>query len=556
MNDDQRENLYTEEKTAQYNNTRRSVITPILFALVLAGGIFLGNMLAPRSTNKPTFILPSEANKLGAILSVVEENYVDSVDKAKIVEKTIPELLKNLDPHSTYIPASDVKEVNAPLEGNFDGIGVQFNVQEDTILVVNTIPGGPSEKVGILPGDRIVMINDSLFAGKGISDQDVIKNLKGPRGTTVKVGVARRGESKLIDFEITRDQIPIHSLDVAYMASENVGYVKISRFARTTHEEFVEAAEDLLLEGMEKLILDLRGNSGGYLDAAIGITDEFLEKGKLIVYTEGYSRPKASYYSTDGGSCKDVEVIVLIDAWSASASEIVSGAIQDNDRGLIVGRRSFGKGLVQEPTFFRDGSVIRLTVSRYYTPTGRCIQKSYQNGNSAYYKELTDRFTSGEFDSLNISKFPDSLRYTTPKGKVVYGGGGIMPDVFVPIDTVGNSDYFIQAVRKGLIYRYALHYTDNHRNELKGFKSQKLISDYLRSQNLLDSFVSFAETKGLKRNIKDISESRQIMLTQIHAYIARNIIDNKGFYPILHEIDKGFQKALEIAIGNPSIAAK
>ncbi|HES59716.1 MAG TPA: S41 family peptidase, partial [Caldithrix sp.] len=417
-------------------NSKLSIYAPLVLAVVFALGIYLGNLLNFQSKDNK-ISLKSEPNKLDLIIDLIESDYVDTVSTSDLIEEAVPYILKNLDPHSIYIPAKDLKQVNEPLEGNFEGIGVQFNLLNDTILVINTISGGPAEKVGLMAGDKIITINDSLFAGKKITNEDVIKNLKGEQGTTVKVGVARIGFDKLLSFEITRNKVPLYSVDVAYMMSEDIGYVKISAFARTTYDEFMQAVNNLHKQGMKKIVLDLRSNTGGYLDAAISIIDEFLEKDKLIVYTEGKARPRYEYKATKNGACLKDELVVLIDSWSASASEIVAGAIQDNDRGTIVGRRSFGKGLVQESSYFRDGSALRLTIARYYTPTGRSIQKSYSKGNDEYELDLLHRYENGEFESADSTVFADSLKFVTKGGKIVYGGGGIMPDVFVAVDTLG-----------------------------------------------------------------------------------------------------------------------
>jgi len=532
----------------QYKNSKFSIYTPIVLALVLAAGIFLGSRLN-FNTNSGKINFKIEPNKIDLIIDLIESDYVDSVKRNEIVESTIPHLLENLDPHSVYIPAKDLQHVNEPLEGNFDGIGVQFNLLNDTILVINTIAGGPSEIIGLRAGDKIIMIDDSLFAGVNITNNDVIKNLKGPRGTEVKVSIARLGYSELLDFTITRDKIPLNSLDVAYMITPEVAYVKISAFARTTHDEFTTAVEILKKSGMKKMILDLRGNGGGYLDAAINIADEFLENKEMIVYTQGKSRPKSENFATSKGSLENNEVVILIDSWSASASEIVAGAIQDNDRGLIVGRRSFGKGLVQEPTMFRDGSALRLTIARYYTPSGRCIQKSYSNGRDEYNHDLMSRYEHGEMENADSTLFADSLKYYTKAGKVVYGGGGIMPDVFVPMDTVGYSSYFREISQKALIYNFALDYTDKHRTELENFIDFKQIVKHLDRTDVFEQFFKYAKSKGVANRPKQIQISKKLIKTQIRAYIARNIIDNDGYYPIIKDIDKTLLKAVELISG-------
>jgi carboxyl-terminal processing protease len=510
---------------------------PLVIAIsVILGMLIQKNVESGNSNNRQTNSIAN--NKLDAVLSYVDREYVDTVDVPVIIENTIPKILEELDPHSIYIPAIDYEAMNESLEGNFDGIGVQFNIQHDTVTVIKTILGGPSEKVGIKDGDRIVEVNDSLIAGNGITNDAVMKLLRGQKGTKVKVGIYRRNEPELVSFTITRDQIPLYSVDVSYMMDEVTGYIKLSKFARTTYKEFQEAVVKLKALGMKKLVFDLRGNSGGYMDAAINIADEFLENGKLIVYTEGKARPKSEYYATHRSSCVDLELVVLIDEWSASASEIVSGAIQDNDRGKIVGRRSFGKGLVQEPVMFADGSSMRLTIARYYTPSGRCIQKPYQESQEAYYHDIANRYINGEFEVKDSIQFPDSLKYFTAGGRVVYGGGGIMPDVFIPADTTGFSDYLSKIRRKGLEYLYSFEYTDKNRAKLATFNDINKLSKYLDEQQLLLKFIKFAAKNGVAENKQGLKTSGNLIETEIKALIARNILDNEGFYPMIQEIDK------------------
>lgn len=526
-------------------NKRSVTLIPLLLALFLVGGMLIGNMLS-RISKLDRFQVHPKTNKITAVIDYIAQEYVDTVYRDELIEMTIPEILKNLDPHSIYIPADELLQYNEPLEGNFSGIGVQFNIQDDTVAIVNTIPNGPSEKVGILAGDRIIYVNDSLIAGVNMRNNDVVKMLKGKRGTKVKVTISRRRVEELIDFEITRDKIPLTSVDISYMITNDIGFIKISQFSRTTYDEFIEGITSLKEQGMKKLILDLRQNGGGYMDAATRIADEFLDEGKLIVYTEGRTQSRHDIYSTPKGELIDDDVIVLIDEFSASASEILAGAIQDNDRGLILGRRSFGKGLVQQQTVFSDGSALRLTISRYYTPTGRCIQKSYENGLEDYYFEIQNRFGHGEFVEADSIRFADSLKYTTPGGNIVYGGGGIMPDIFIPFDTIGTTPYYNQVRNRGLIYRFSFKYTDNNRATLNQFTNYREISDYLNKQNLLKEFVTFAESNGVKKDIEDIIISERIILTQLKAYIARNILDNAGFYPIIQEIDNTLIKGVEI----------
>ena len=525
-------------------NTKRAIVLPIYLSIAVVIGIVIGIYLKPTYQSYP-MQSDNAANKFNAVLNYVDKEYVDTIDKSALVENAIPLILKELDPHSIYIPAKDLAQVNESLDGNFEGIGVQFNIHNDTILVVTTISGGPSEKIGLMAGDRIVTVNDSVIAGVGINNTNVIKLLKGPRGTKVNVGILRRGESDLLNFEITRDKIPLYSLDTYYMIKDDIGYFKLSKFSKTTFQEFNSAVADLKSKGMHKIILDLRGNSGGFLNEAISVVDEFLKKNTLIVYTQGKSHPRHNNLSTERGFCKNDKVVVLVDEWSASASEIVSGAIQDNDRGLVIGRRSFGKGLVQEQTMFPDGSALRLTISRYYTPTGRCIQKPYNKGEEDYMNDIGNRMMHGEMSNKDSIHFDDTVKYITPKGKILYGGGGIMPDIFVPVDTVGVSDYFIKIRNQGLIYRFALNYTDKYRKKLDTYNNYKKLDTYLQKQNLLDLFIEFAKTKNIEPVQKEINISKEIMNVQLRAYIVRDIFNDKGFYPIIHKIDKTLNVAVE-----------
>lgn len=529
----------------KYKNTKLQVITPLVIAVFFVAGILIGkNYTSPEV--RTAFLPNQKSNKLDVLMNVIDENYVDSVSRQDLIEKTIPEILDELDPHSVYIPSRDVDEVREPLQGNFDGIGIEFNIKEDTILVINTINGGPAEKVGMIPGDRIVTINDSVFAGKGIDTRDVIENLKGPKGSTVDVGVKRPGKEELMHFTIKRDKIPINSIDASYMVNDSTGYIKISRFAKTTHQEFVDSVKALQSNRLDNILLDLRSNSGGMLEAAINIADEFLKDGELIVYTKGRARRLKEYYASSDGLLEKADVVVLIDSWSASASEILAGAIQDNDRGTIVGQRSFGKGLVQEPVMFKDGSVLRLTIARYYTPTGRCIQKTYDNGMDNYYQDIHKRFEHGEFSTKDSIDFPDSLKYTTPEGKVVYGGGGIMPDIFVPVDTTRESDYFEKVRRKGLIYRFALNYSDNKRSKLKTFENMEDARKYLKRNGILTDFKAFAAKNGVKPDFGDLRLSGEAIETQICAYVLRNIFDENAFYSTIHRIDNTFKRGLKV----------
>ncbi len=510
---------------------------PLIIAIAIILGMYIQHNIDLRKYRGSNSSIQS-GNKIDAVLDYVTREYVDTVNISQIVENTIPKVLEELDPHSIYIPAVDLQAMNEPLEGNFDGIGVQFNIQKDTVSVIKVIEGGPSEKVGIRDGDRIVKVNDSLIAGVGITNEKVMKLLRGKKNTKVNVSILRREEANLVNFSITRDAIPLYSVDVSYMIDDSIGYIRLSKFARTTYNEFLEAVAKLKANGMTKLVFDLRGNSGGYMDAAVNIADEFLPEGKLIVYTQGKARPRTSYYSTHRASCTDLGLVVLIDEWSASASEIVAGAIQDNDRGQVIGRRSFGKGLVQEPVMFTDGSSIRLTIARYYTPAGRCIQKSYSGGQEKYYEDIHQRYVNGEFEEKDSVPLLDSLKYYTSNGRVVYGGGGIMPDVFVAADTTGYSEYYTKLSRKGLEYQFCFEYTDTHRNLLSKFKTAQEISVYLDKEEILSQFVSFAASHGLPKDQQGLKISGNIINYQLKALIARNILDNEGFYPIIQEIDK------------------
>ncbi|MBS3805988.1 MAG: S41 family peptidase [Bacteroidales bacterium] len=527
------------------SNKGARIYFPIALSLAVIAGLLLGNFLGQNHSSEQTFVY-SKPNKINKVTNYIQQNYVDSVSDDRMAESAIPAILKELDPHSVYIPARQLKEVNEPLKGNFDGIGIQFSMQEDTVVVISTISGGPSEMVGIQPGDRIVEVDGKVVAGKDISSNDIVDMLKGKRGTEVKVGIRRQSADEMLYFTITRDEIPLYSVDVSYMINDQTGYIKISRFAKTTHKEFMKALNKLKKNGAEKMVLDLRDNSGGYLNAATNIADEFLQDEKLIVYTRGQNSPKQEIYASSKGEAQDVEVAVLINEWSASASEILAGALQDNDRGIIVGRRSFGKGLVQEQIVLSDGSAMRLTVARYYTPTGRCIQKPYKEGRKQYYNDLNERFKHGEFFNADSIDFADSLKYTTPEGDVVYGGGGIMPDFFVPVDTTHNSPLFSKVRNQGTIYNFAFHYADANREQLEKLKGHQAIADYLEERDIYNEFLEYAYGQGVVRDIEGAERSREVINTRVKAYIARNIINNEGFYPIIHDIDRTLQRAGEL----------
>ncbi len=525
------------------NKKRIYIYLPLILSVIFVSGMFAGHYLPG---GNPVFVhkMPTY-NKIDAILSYIQEEYVDSVSKDSLIEKAIPEILQNLDPHSVYIPAAEFNEVNDPLEGEFEGIGVEFNIQKDTIIVINVIKSGPSERKGVMAGDRIVKINDTIVAGTKISNVDVVHKLKGKKNTHVKISVLRKNVKQLIPFNIIRDKIPLYSVDASFLVKKDIGYIKISKFAKNTIDEFRNAVNELKHQGMKKIILDLRENGGGYLDAATNLADEFLKEGSLIVFTKGRAKPQINTYATSEGSCENQKIVILIDEMSASASEILAGAIQDNDRGIIIGRRSFGKGLVQEPVFFNDGSSLRLTVARYYTPTGRCIQRSYKNGAMSYYEEIAARFHNGEIESKDSIKLNDSLKFKTPAGKIVYGGGGITPDIFVPADTTNITNYFRDAVNLALIYRFAFDYTDQNRNTLKKFQTWQELDKYLNKLDVIKLFVEFAAKNNLPPNNTEIEKSKELLKTHIKAYIIRNIFNDKGFYPVALSIDNVFKTAVD-----------
>lgn len=535
--------------SCRMNKNRFTILLPLLLAIALVAGIYIGIQL---NNNEMNFSLSpfKKADKVKEVMDYVKSNYVDSIGDKALTEKTIESMLQSLDPHSSYIPAIDYHETLDPLLGSFEGIGVQFRIELDTITVITPISGGPSEKLGVKAGDRIVKIDGKNVAGIKINNNDVMRKLKGPKGTKVKVSIFRRGVKGLVDYEITRDVIPTYSLDVAYMATPTIGYIRLNTFAATTYEETANALVKLKREGMTKLILDLRGNGGGYLQAAIGVADELLSNKKLIVYTEGYHHPKEVSYATSDGLFENGDVVVLIDDWTASASEIVAGAIQDNDRGTIVGRRSFGKGLVQEQLMFSDSSFVRLTVARYYTPTGRCIQKPYNKGADAYYSDHYQRFFSGEMENPDSIHFADSLKFKTPGGKIVYGGGGIMPDFYVPIDVDSNLVYYNLVVNKGLVYQFAFDYTDAHRRELETFSNFTSFNrNFQITEKIYSDFIAYAAKKGVKHEGKDIHASDNKVKVLLKAYVGRNVLDNNAFYPLLNSIDPVFIKALNVLQG-------
>lgn len=533
---------------------------PLYFAIVLALGVLIGYFFTFGNglTNYQLKTSATGNNKINSLLDYIVQQYVDTISKDSLSERTITAMLKSLDPHSDYIPAHDFDLVNDPLKGNFDGIGVEFNIIDDTIRIINPIIGGPSEKLGIKAGDKIIKVNDTLVAGVKITNTKVFSKLRGPGGTKVKVSIKRAGVNKLLDFTIVRDAIPIYSIDVNYMVSPGIGYIKISRFAETTYDEYLKAFNDLSKQGMKKLILDLRGNGGGFLKIAVELSDEFLSDGLQIVYTEGKAHPKKVYSASTRGGFENNALVVLIDEGSASASEIVAGALQDNDRATIIGRRSFGKGLVQDQLDLSDGSAVRLTIARYYTPTGRCIQKPYTEGNEAYYNEEVERFEAGELYNKDSMKIDKSKIYRTPGGKVVYGGGGIVPDVFVPLDTVKYSSYVNRLFYSGLVNAFCFDYTDKNRNALlQTYKNATaFISSYTVSEKEIKALNDYAIGKKFQHTDTNPALTAKGLKQLMKALIGRNLFDKDAYYPILNENDNCIKKAIEVLNGQIAVNAQ
>ncbi|NTV82694.1 MAG: S41 family peptidase, partial [Bacteroidales bacterium] len=476
-----------------------------------------------------------DIQKIVAAMQIIDLAYVDSVNMEDVISEAIVQSLKELDPHSAYLSKEDVQKANEPLEGSFEGIGVTFQLYKDTILVISPVPGGPSDKLGILSGDKIVNIDGKDATGDKVDNEWVMEHLRGPKGSTVDVSIIRHGKKELLDFTITRDKIPLNSIDATFMAAPEIGYIRLNRFSKTSIDEFTASVADLQSKGMTELILDLRGNSGGYLNIAVELADEFLATGKLIVYTEGLHSPKQDFYSTPTGSFEKGKLVIIIDEASASASEIVAGAVQDWDRGMVIGRRSFGKGLVQRPFNLPDGSVIRLTTARYYTPTGRCIQRPYDDGADEYYSDFKKRFEHGEYVSADSITFPDSLKYQTPRGRIVYGGGGIMPDVFIPWDSTMFSDYYVELRRKGILNTFTLEYVDEHRDKLNKLypSSAGFSKDFIITAEMIDDLKELAEKEEIKFDEKGWNASEELILTQMKALIARNLWDIDAFYEIM-----------------------
>ncbi|WP_161889437.1 S41 family peptidase [Pontibacter russatus] len=526
-------------------NSPFQVKLPLFIGLALAVGVLIGaNTFSPSSTN-PQDTAKSYL-KYRDILSYIDRDYVDTVDIEELSDYAITKMLEKLDPHTSYIPADELAMARSYLEGDFEGIGVEFNIFNDTIYVISPLSGGPSEAAGIQAGDKIITVDGEKVAGIGINNEGVFKRLRGPEGSKVNLTVKREGTKKLLPFSLQRSKIPTQSVDVSYMVDDRTGYIKVSRFASDTFEEFKEALTGLKKKGLQRLILDLRGNPGGYMDHAIRMADEFISGDKLIVYTDGKGdKYDSKTFARTEGDFEKGPLIVLLDEGSASASEIVAGALQDNDRALIVGRRSFGKGLVQMPIPLNDGSELRLTISRYYTPSGRSIQKPYTEGAEEYEMDIMHRFENGEYFHPDSSLFVDSLKYETLRGRTVYGGGGIMPDVFVPQDTTELSPYLSQLYNKNVIREYTLGYYRDHRKELEKLPFEKFKKNFQVTDKMLQEVVQLANAADVEFKEEEYARSKELIRNNIKAFIARSIYGNKGFFPVLHESDEEFQEALK-----------
>ncbi|MBO4250870.1 MAG: PDZ domain-containing protein [Paludibacteraceae bacterium] len=537
----------------------KKYLLPTFTVLAVALGIVIGMALSQQA-NAQRIVFQNgqwhiEQSKVDRMLQLMEQAYVDSINVDSITDEVMTELVQKLDPHSAYIPKEDLEMVNSELAGSFSGIGVQFTIQQDTVRIVAVIAGGPSEGVGVLAGDKIVTVDDSCFVGKKMNNEKVMRTLRGEKGTQVKLGVLRAGSPDVLYFNITRGDIPVTSVDakfiiepsaISHQQSAKIGFIRVNKFGESTYKEFISALADLYAKGATKFIIDLRENSGGYMEQAIKMANEFLGRGDMIVYSEGRAYPRYEARANGSGRFKDTPIVVLIDDFSASASEIFAGAMQDNDRAQIIGRRSFGKGLVQQQMAFDDGSAVRLTVARYYTPSGRCIQKPYTMGDQGDYQhELMERFEHGEFYSADSVHFADTTIYRTKGGRVVHGGGGIMPDVFVGRDTTLNTPWYNQCVNLAYTYQFAYQYTDAHRKELNKYKDWQSLEKYLLKQNILNEFVAFAQEKGVEPKEDEIAKSKPLMIRLLNAYITRDILGDDGFFPLFERDDEITKVAVE-----------
>ena len=532
----------------------KKYLFPTLTIVGLLLGFLIGNAVSNKVNAQRFYIQNGQLfqqpeSKVDQLLELMNQAYVDEIDVDSITDQVMMELVERLDPHSAYIPKEDLEMVNSELSASFSGIGVQFSIQNDTVQVVAVISGGPSEGIGVLAGDKIVMVNDSNFTGKTITNEKVMHALRGPKGTEVNIGVMRSGSDEVYKFTIIRGDIPVHSVDAKFIIEEKgqkIGFVRVNRFGENTYDEFIAALTSLKGQGATAYIVDLRENSGGYMDQAIKMANEFLSRGDMIVYSEGRAYPRYEARANGSGRFQRDSLVVLIDNFSASASEIFAGAMQDNDRATIIGRRSFGKGLVQQQIPFNDGSAVRLTVARYYTPSGRCIQKPYKMGEGEdYAMDLLERFEHGEFYSEDSVQIADSTVYLTKKGRIVRGGGGIMPDVFVGRDTTLNTPYFNIVVNRAYTYQFAYQYTDRHRKELSQYKDWQSLEQHLLNANWLPEFVAFAQEKGVEPNPEQLAKSKPLLIRLVNAYIVRNILNDEGFFPLFERDDDITKKAVE-----------
>ncbi len=536
-------------------NSSFQIKLPIIIFSTLAAGILIGATMANPTSSKDTVL--EGITRIKEILLQVDQNYVEEVDTDKLVDSAIKGIIKELDPHTSYIPAKDLEMVSADLKGNFEGIGIEFNIFNDTLYVVAPLSGGPSETAGLQSGDKIIAVDGKNIAGIGLTNRQVHENLRGEKGSEVELKIMRSGLKEPVEYKIIRDKIPQYSVDVSYMVDDEIGYIKVSRFSATTYNEFMEAMNKLKEEGMQKLILDLQDNPGGYMDKAINMADEFLKDNAMIVYTKG----KEKRYNSEAraikeGSFENGSLIVLINEGSASASEIVSGAIQDNDRGLIVGRRSFGKGLVQMPVSLKDGSELRLTISRYYTPSGRSIQKPFGENPDEYRQEMNERYEHGEYFVADSIHFEDSLKYTTSNGRIVYGGGGIMPDYFVPLDTAETSTYLNKLFLSNTLRQYTFSYYEKNKKMLENMGMEGFINNFRVTDKMLKELTTMAMTNNVELDEQGLNKSKELIKLYSKAYIARNIWNNEGFYPIFNEQNEVFKEALKLFDKAETLAKK
>jgi carboxyl-terminal processing protease len=521
---------------------------PLIMAACVVLGLVLGTILT-RNSELRSNLRYSNLNKLSALLSLIDTRYVDTIDLTKISENLIPYVLQELDPHSVYITAEERKLTDVQIEGSFSGIGVEFRMLDDTIFVTAVVKAGPAERAGIQAGDRIVTIENQTFAGKQLGSEDVMKKLRGAKGSPVKVGVLRKGVKGLMPFTITRDDIPVYSVDTYYKVGNDIGYIRIAEFGRNAHVEFLKALASLKAKGCGRYIIDLRGNTGGLMEPALNIANEFLPDNRLILYTQGKAYKREDVYSNGKGTCQHAPLAVLVDEWSASSSEILSGALQDNDRAWIIGRRTFGKGLVQQEIPFRDGSAVRLTIARFYIPSGRCIQKPYVNGaDEAYQLDILNRYTNGELGSRDSIHFADTVTYTTRKGRIVHGGGGIMPDFFIPMDTSGYTVWYTKASNMGLISAFAYTYALEHKKELKAFNTPAKLASYLDDKDLITPFIEYAYQRNVRGRMEFISPSFSLVQRDLKSNIARMILGDSAFWIIYQDNDPMMLKAVEIVM--------